>query len=47
MVEGEMDEVKRGYLEALKFAHVAIKKQCEAQLRLMESTGKSRNVNIT
>ncbi len=37
MVEGEMKEVSEAdMLEALKFAHEAIKKQCEAQLKLRE-----------
>ncbi len=42
MVEGEMSEVSEDdMLEALKFAHEAIKVQCRAQLDLMEEAGKS------
>lgn len=42
MVEGEMDEVSESeMLEALKFAHEAIKIQCKAQIDLMEEAGKS------
>ena len=41
MVEGEMKEVQEADLvEAIKFAHEAIKKQCEAQLKLEEAAGK-------
>jgi polyribonucleotide nucleotidyltransferase len=37
MVEGEMSEVSEAeLLEAIKFAHEEIKKQCQAQLELME-----------
>ncbi|MCH5327774.1 MAG: polyribonucleotide nucleotidyltransferase [Coprobacter sp.] len=40
MVEGEMDEVSEAdLLEALKFAHDAIKVQCQAQLELAEAVG--------
>ncbi|MBN2813256.1 MAG: polyribonucleotide nucleotidyltransferase [Bacteroidales bacterium] len=43
MVEGEMSEVSEDdMLEALKFAHEAIKVQCKAQLELMEAAGKSQ-----
>ncbi|MFO7369321.1 MAG: polyribonucleotide nucleotidyltransferase [Bacteroidales bacterium] len=43
MVEGEMSEVSEDdMLEALKFAHEAIKVQCRAQLELMEDAGKSQ-----
>ncbi|HEX2394919.1 MAG TPA: polyribonucleotide nucleotidyltransferase, partial [Bacteroidales bacterium] len=42
MVEGEMDEVSEDdMLEALKYAHEAIKLQCKAQIELMEEAGKS------
>jgi len=42
MVEGEMSEVsEEDLLEALKFAHEAIKIQCRAQIELMEEAGKS------
>lgn len=42
MVEGEMDEVSEAeMLEAIKFAHEAIKVQCQAQLELMEECGKT------
>ncbi|OJU40691.1 MAG: polyribonucleotide nucleotidyltransferase [Bacteroidales bacterium 45-6] len=42
MVEGEMDEVSETeMLEAIKFAHEAIKVQCQAQLELMELCGKT------
>ena len=38
MVEGEMNEVSEAeMIEAIKFAHEAIKVQCAAQLRLAES----------
>jgi len=41
MVEGEMDEIsEEEMVEAIKFAHEAIKAQCEAQLRLAEAFGK-------
>lgn len=40
MVEGEMNEVSEAeLLEAIKFAHEEIKKQCQAQLELMEFCG--------
>jgi polyribonucleotide nucleotidyltransferase len=40
MVEGEMDEVsEKEMLEAIKFAHIAIKDQCQAQLDLREVVG--------
>lgn len=42
MVEGEMKEVSEAeMLEAIKFAHEAIKVQCQAQLELMEAVGKT------
>jgi polyribonucleotide nucleotidyltransferase len=42
MVEGEMSEVsEEEMLEALKFAHVAIKLQCQMQIDLMVEAGKS------
>ena len=41
MVEGEMDECSEEEMaEAIKFAHEAIKVQCEAQRRLVEQVGK-------
>ncbi|GAA0873252.1 polyribonucleotide nucleotidyltransferase [Gangjinia marincola] len=41
MVEGEMGEIsEEEMVEAIKFAHEAIKKQCEAQIRLAEAFGK-------
>ncbi len=41
MVEGEMDEAsEEEMMEAIKFAHEAIKKQCQAQRRLAEAVGK-------
>ena len=41
MVEGEMDEVSEEEMaEAIKFAHEAIKVQCEAQVKLAEAVGK-------
>lgn len=41
MVEGEMDEAsEEEMMEAIKFAHEAIKKQCQAQTRLAEAFGK-------
>src|SRR5690606_16471156 len=41
MVEGEMDEIsEEEMIEAIKFAHEHIKKQCEAQERLVEAIGK-------
>jgi polyribonucleotide nucleotidyltransferase len=43
MVEGEMSEVsEEDMLEALKYAHGAIKIQCAAQLELMNEAGKSQ-----
>ena len=42
MVEGEMKEVSESdMLEAMKVAHEAIKKQCRAQVELMEAAGKT------
>jgi polyribonucleotide nucleotidyltransferase len=42
MVEGEMKEVSENdMLEAIKFAHEEIKKQCAVQLELQEATGKT------
>lgn len=42
MVEGEMSEVSEAeMLEAIKFAHEAIKVQCQAQLDMMELCGKT------
>ncbi|WP_417237680.1 polyribonucleotide nucleotidyltransferase [Bizionia sp.] len=41
MVEGEMDEISEEEMaDAIKFAHEAIKIQCEAQVRLAEAFGK-------
>ena len=41
MVEGEMNEIsEEEMVEAIKFAHEAIKVQCEAQIRLAEAFGK-------
>jgi polyribonucleotide nucleotidyltransferase len=41
MVEGEMKEIsEEEMVEAIEFAHEAIKKQCEAQIRLAEAFGK-------
>ncbi|UCE94937.1 MAG: polyribonucleotide nucleotidyltransferase [Flavobacteriaceae bacterium] len=41
MVEGEMDEISEEEMaEAIKFAHEAIKVQCEAQMKLAEAFGK-------
>jgi polyribonucleotide nucleotidyltransferase len=41
MVEGEMKEVSEAeMLEAIKFAHEAIKPMCQAQLDLTKKTGK-------
>jgi len=40
MIEGEMKEASEGeMLEAIKFAHEAIKKQCKVQLELAEIVG--------
>ncbi len=42
MVEGEMDEVSEAeMIEAIKFAHDAIKIQCRAQVELAEELGKT------
>lgn len=42
MVEGEMKEVsEQDLLEAMKFAHEAIKVHCKAQMELMEEVGKT------
>ena len=41
MVEGEMSEISEAEMvEAIKFAHEAIKEQCAAQIRLAEAFGK-------
>ncbi|RIA08730.1 polyribonucleotide nucleotidyltransferase [Flavobacteriaceae bacterium MAR_2010_72] len=41
MVEGEMDEIsEEEMVEAIKFAHDAIKVQCAAQIKLAEAVGK-------
>ncbi|MBQ4822321.1 polyribonucleotide nucleotidyltransferase [Aquimarina sp. MMG016] len=41
MVEGEMDEIsEEEMVEAIKFAHEAIKIQCAAQIKLAEAFGK-------
>ncbi len=41
MVEGEMDEISEEEMaDAIKFAHEAIKVQCEAQVKLAEAFGK-------
>lgn len=41
MVEGEMDEIsEEEMVEAIKFAHEHIKKQCEAQIKLAEAVGR-------
>jgi len=41
MVEGEMKEISEEEMaDAIKFAHEAIKKQCEAQVALAEAVGK-------
>jgi len=43
MVEGEMKEVQEAeMLEAIKFAHEAIKIQCQAQIELMELCGTTK-----
>ena len=43
MVEGEMKEVSEAeMLEAIKFAHAAIKEQCKAQIELMELVGATK-----
>ncbi|WP_228850596.1 polyribonucleotide nucleotidyltransferase [Aegicerativicinus sediminis] len=40
MVEGEMDEISEEEMaDAIRFAHEAIKVQCEAQIRLAEQVG--------
>lgn len=42
MVEGEMNEVSEAeMLEAIQFAHEAIKAQCQAQIELAEMVGKT------
>ena len=42
MVEGEMNEVSEAeMLDAIKFAHEEIKKQCRAQIELTEMVGKT------
>lgn len=41
MVEGEMGEIsEEDMVEAIKFAHEHIKKQCEAQMKLAEKVGR-------
>lgn len=48
MVEGEMKEVlEADMLEALKFAHEAIKVHCKAQIELMEELGKTVKRNYS
>lgn len=43
MVEGEMKEVaEKDMLDAIKFAHEEIKKQCQAQIELMKEVGKTQ-----
>jgi len=43
MVEGEMQEVSEAeMLEAIKFAHAAIQKQCFSQMELMNKCGKKK-----
>ncbi len=43
MVEGEMNEVsEKEMLEAIKYAHEEIKKQCKAQLELSKEVGKTK-----
>ncbi|MCX7986744.1 MAG: polyribonucleotide nucleotidyltransferase [Bacteroidales bacterium] len=43
MVEGEMKEIsEEDMLEAIKFAHEAIKKQCEAQIAFAQLAGKTQ-----
>lgn len=43
MVEGEMSEVQeKDLLDALKFAHAAIKVQCQAQMELAAMVGKTK-----
>jgi Polyribonucleotide nucleotidyltransferase (polynucleotide phosphorylase) len=45
MVEGEMKEIsEHEMVEAIKFAHEAIKVQIQAQLRLQEAFGKKKFV---
>jgi polyribonucleotide nucleotidyltransferase len=45
MVEGEMKEVSEAeMMEALKVAHAEIKKQCKAQMELMEMVGKTQKM---
>lgn len=45
MVEGEMNEIsEEELLEAIKFAHEAIKKQCEAVEELMKMAGKTEKM---
>ena len=47
MVEGEMKEVsEQDLLEAMKFAHEAIKVHCKAQMELMEEVGKTVKTRI-
>lgn len=43
MVEGEMKEVaEKDMLDAIKFAHEEIKKQCQAQIEFMKEVGKTQ-----
>lgn len=47
MVEGEMKEVSEDdMLEALKFAHEAIKQQCQAQIELVAMVEKSKEKRV-
>lgn len=47
MVEGEMNEISEAELvEAIQYAHEAIKKQCEVQIKLAEMVGASEKREI-
>jgi polyribonucleotide nucleotidyltransferase len=48
MVEGEMKEISEAeMLEALKVAHIEIKKHCKAQMELMEMVGKTTKMTYS
>ena len=48
MVEGELDEIsEEEMVEAIRFAHEAIKVQCAAQVRLAEAVGKKETREYT
>ena len=48
MVEGEMNEISESeMIDAIKFGHEEIKKQCQAQLDLASDLGKNKKEILT